>query len=190
VSNQHFQKLPSEKGFLRQRNRVIIEMLFATGIRVGELAALNVADIRSNEGTFRIVGKGSRERMAFVVDQAALTAIRGYLDSRSEIDSSNPALFLNARGERLSTQGVANMIRQVSSEKGITRHITPHMFRHTIATLLLRNGTDIRLVQEFLGHSSITTTQRYTHISKDHLVAELRQRHPSVDLRRSAKVIG
>jgi site-specific recombinase XerD len=102
---------------------------------------------------------------------------------RSHIALDNPALFLNVTGGRLSTQGIANIISQFRKDAGIERHITPHMLRHTVATLLLRNGVDIRVVQEFLGHASIATTQRYTHVTKDHLVQVLRERHPSLALR-------
>ena len=97
--------------------------------------------------------------------------------------SESAALFLNAAGARLSTQGIANIIGQFRRDAGIERHITPHMLRHTVATLLLRNGMDIRVVQEFLGHASIATTQRYTHVVKEHLIGELRKRHPSLSLR-------
>src|SRR2546429_4436075 len=90
---------------------------------------------------------------------------------------------MNASGERLSTQGMANVIAQFRRDAGIERHVTPHMLRHTVATLLLRNGVDVRVVWEFLGHASIATTQRYTHVTKDHLVQVLRERHPSLAIR-------
>src|SRR5213078_4258248 len=93
---------------------------------------------------------------------------------------------MNAAGERLSTQGIANVIAQFRRDAGIERHVTPHMLRHTVATLLLRNGVDIRVVQEFLGHASIATTQRYTHVTKDHLIRELREHHPSVGFKTAA----
>src|SRR5262249_49019914 len=108
---------------------------------------------------------------------------REHAEARSLLASKNEALFLNAMGQRLSTQGIANIISRFRKDAGIERHITPHMLRHTVATLLLRNGVDIRVVQEFLGHASIATTQRYTHITKDHLVRVLRERHPSLGLR-------
>ena len=87
----------------------------------------------------------------------------------------SPALFLNSSRQRLSTQGIANIIAQFRKDAGIERNITPHMLRHTVATLLLRNGVDIRVVQEFLGHASIATTQRYTHVAKEHLIGVLRR---------------
>jgi integrase/recombinase XerD len=99
------------------------------------------------------------------------------------METDSPALFLNAAGRRLSTQGISKILAQLRQDAGIDRHVTPHMLRHTVATLLLRNGADIRVVQEFLGHSSIATTQRYTHIAKDHLVGVLQKHHPSIGLR-------
>lgn len=122
--------------------------------------------------------------MAFVVDEQTVRIQREHIDARSRLASESPALFLNASGQRLSTQGIANTIAQFRKDAGIKRHVTPHMLRHTVATLLLRNGVDIRVVQEFLGHASIATTQRYTHVSKDHLVQVLRERHPSLVIRR------
>jgi site-specific recombinase XerD len=108
------------------------------------------------------------------------------LDVRKRIETRSHSLFLNSLGERLTTQGIANVIAQLREGAGIERHVTPHMLRHTVATLLLRNGADIRVVQEFLGHASIATTQRYTHITKEHLVRVLRKRHPS--LRMNSKI--
>src|SRR5436309_10766348 len=108
---------------------------------------------------------------------------REHFDARSRMKTESPALFLNASGERLSTQGMPNVIAQFRRDAGIERHVTPHMLRHTVATLLLRNGVDIRVVQEFLGHASIATTQRYTQVVKEHLIGELRKHHPSLSLR-------
>ena len=121
--------------------------------------------------------------MAFVVDEQTLRIQQEHLETRSHIPTHSPALFLNAYGERLSTQGIANIISQFRKDAGIAQDITPHMLRHTVATLLLRNGVDIRVVQEFLGHASIATTQRYTYIAKEHLIDVLRTHHPSLRLR-------
>lgn len=165
------------------RNLALVDLLFATGMRVGEVSALNLEDFSPSEGLFRVKGKGGRDRLAFVVDEQTIRIQRDHIEMRSHVDSKSPALFLNATGERLSTQGIANIISQFRKDAGIERHVTPHMLRHTVATLLLRNGVDIRVVQEFLGHASIATTQRYTHITKDHLIRVLRERHPSLVLR-------
>jgi site-specific recombinase XerD len=120
--------------------------------------------------------------LAFVL-QETLQIQRTHLEARSSIKAESPALFISASGRRLSTQGMTNVIARLRRAARIKRHVTPHMLRHTVATLLLRNDVDIRVVQEFLGHASIATTQRYTHITKEHMVRVLRKRHPSLSLR-------
>jgi integrase/recombinase XerD len=165
------------------RDLALVDLLFATGMRVGEVSALDVRDYSSREAVFRVQGKGGRDRLAFVVDEQTLRIQRTHLEARSRVRTDCPALFLNPSGERLSTQGITYVIARLRREARIRRHITPHMLRHTVATLLLKNGADIRVVQEFLGHASIATTQRYTHVSKEHMVRVLRKRHPSLHLR-------
>lgn len=165
------------------RNLALVDILFATGMRVGEVSSLDLQDFHLEEGLFKVKGKGGRDRLAYVVDEETMRFQREHAESRAQIKTESPALFLNASGERLSTQGIANIIAQLRQEAGIDRHITPHMLRHTVATLLLRNGMDIRVVQEFLGHASIATTQRYTHITKEHLIGGLRKYHPSFGFR-------
>ncbi len=165
------------------RNLALLDLLFATGMRVGEVSSLDLQDFSVAEAVFRVKGKGGRDRLAFIVDEQTLRIQRKHVEMRAHIASESTALFLNATGGRLSTQSIANVIAQFRKAAGIERHITPHMLRHTVATLLLRNGADIRVVQEFLGHASIATTQRYTHVTKDHLVQVLRERHPSLALR-------
>ncbi len=173
----------SSRQYRALRNLALVDLLFATGIRVGEASALSLVDFAVSESVFRIKGKGGRDRLAYVVDDQTCKIQQSHMELRHQIASKSQALFLNAVGERLSTQGIANIISKFRKDAGIERHITPHMLRHTVATLLLRNGVDIRIVQEFLGHASITTTQRYTHITKEHLVRVLRERHPSFALR-------
>ncbi|HET9365439.1 MAG TPA: tyrosine-type recombinase/integrase [Candidatus Angelobacter sp.] len=165
------------------RNLALIDILFATGMRVGEASTLNLDDFFESEGMFKIKGKGGRARLAFAVDKKSLQIQKDHLRARKQIETESSALFLNSSRKRLSTQGIANVVAQLRREAGIERHVTPHMLRHTVATLLLQNGADIRVVQEFLGHASIATTQRYTHISKEHLIAVLQKRHPSFNLR-------
>lgn len=165
------------------RNLALVDILFATGMRVGEVSALNVADFLVDEGMFTIKGKGGRARVGFAVDEKSLRIQRDHLERRVQSPTESPALFLNSLGNRLSTQGITNVIAKMRREAGIERHVTPHMLRHTVATLLLRNGVDIRVVQEFLGHASIATTQRYTHITKEHLIEVLKTSHPSINLR-------
>jgi integrase/recombinase XerD len=165
------------------RDLALVDLLFATGMRVGEVSALDVRDYFARDAVFRVQGKGGRDRLAFVVDEQTVQIQRAHMDTRSRIGTDSPALFLNASGGRLSTQGMTNVIARLRREARIRRHVTPHMLRHTVATLLLRNGVDIRIVQEFLGHASISTTQRYTHVTKEHMVRVLKKRHPSLNLR-------
>jgi site-specific recombinase XerD len=165
------------------RDLALIDLLFATGIRVGEASALDVRDFFVREAAFRVQGKGGRDRLAFIVDEETVSIQREHLEARARIKTESPSLFINASGRRLSTQGMTNVIARLRRAARIKRHVTPHMLRHTVATLLLRNDVDIRVVQEFLGHASIATTQRYTHITKEHMVRVLRKRHPSLSLR-------
>jgi len=173
----------SSRDYRDIRNLALVDLLFATGMRVGEVSSLNIDDFLVAEFVFRVRGKGGRGRLAYVVDEQTIVIQRRHLDARKKLSSGSSALFLNAAGSRLSTQGIANIIAQFRRAAGIERHITPHMLRHTVATLLLRNGMDIRVVQEFLGHASIATTQRYTHVVKEHLIGELRKHHPSLSFR-------
>lgn len=161
------------------RNLALVDLLFATGMRVGEVSNLDVRDFVLPEAVFAVRGKGGRSRLAFAVDSKTLEIQRKHFVARMRIETDSSALFLNSSARRLSTQGIANVIGCFRQEAGIERHVTPHMLRHTVATLLLRNGADIRVVQEFLGHASIVTTQRYTHITKEHLIGALRKHHPS-----------
>jgi len=170
---------PSDPKFLRVRNTAAIEVLFATGMRVGELVRLNLVDWNEQDGSFLINGKGSRQRMGFLPDERSLSAVNAYVTVRRTVKSSSDALFLNATSKRISTQGIARILAEMATSAGIAIAVTPHMIRHTVATLLLRFGTDIRVVQEVLGHASIATTQRYTHVSKEHMLSTLRARHPS-----------
>jgi site-specific recombinase XerD len=175
--------IASSPGYRALRDLALVELLFATGMRVGEASALDLRDFFVREAAFRVQGKGGRDRLAFAVDEETVRIQRSHLELRGRIKTESQALFINASGGRLSTQGISNVIGRLRRQARIRRHVTPHMLRHTVATLLLRNGVDIRVVQEFLGHASIATTQRYTHVTKEHLVRVLRKRHPSINLR-------
>jgi site-specific recombinase XerD len=178
--------LASSRDYRALRDLALVDLLFATGMRVGEASALDVRDFFAKEAAFRVQGKGGRDRLAFIVDEETVRVQRGHLEARARLASGSTALFLNASGNRLSTQGITNVLARLRRGARIRRHVTPHMLRHTVATLLLRNGVDIRVVQEFLGHASIATTQRYTHVTKEHLIRVLRRRHPSLGLRARA----
>jgi len=175
------QEKPS-RAYRTLRNLALVDLLFATGMRVGEVTALDLRDFYIKEAIFRVQGKGGRDRLAFIVVNATVKIQRAHFEARMQIESESSALFLNSAGGRLSAQGITKVIARLRRDARIRRHVTPHMLRHTVATLLLRNGVDIRVVQEFLGHTSIVTTQRYTHITKDHMVRVLRKRHPSIKM--------
>lgn len=183
VSTTGKQGRASSREYRELRNLALVDLLFATGMRVGEVSALDTLDFVAGEAVFRVKGKGGRDRLAYVVDEMTLRFQRMHSEARKGITTESPALFLNASGKRLSTQGIANVIAQIRRGAGIDRHVTPHMLRHTVATLLLRNGMDIRVVQEFLGHASIATTQRYTHVTKEHLIGGLKKYLPSFGFR-------
>lgn len=162
------------------RDRAILELLYATGIRVGELVGLNVADIDANRHTIRVLGKGNKER---VVPYGALAAqaLALYLQSARIVllnGQSQQALFLGARGKRIDQRVVRAMLKRVLAGIGDLPELSPHGLRHSAATHLLEGGADIRTVQELLGHSSLSTTQQYTHVSMDRLRQVFEQAHP------------
>jgi integrase/recombinase XerC len=148
-------------------------LLIATGIRVGELAALRIGDIDTSAGSMRIFGKGSRERTVFVIDPALRDELRGYLGSRHAASGSERRLLIDDRGRPMSAARIRHAIVTLARTAGVQRRVTPHMLRHTAATMLLESGTDIRFVQRLLGHRSIVTTQIYTHVSDRALQAAL-----------------
>ncbi len=187
ISPSHNKWVASSVDYRTLRDLALIDLLFATGMRVGETSALDIRDFFVREAVFRVQGKGGRDRLAFIVDEETVCIQRAHLNARGTIKTESQALFISGLGGRLSTQGITNVIARLRREARIKRHVTPHMLRHTVATLLLRNGVDIRVVQEFLGHASIATTQRYTHITKEHMVRVLRKRHPSLSLRSSKR---
>ncbi len=164
-----------------QRDANILELLYATGLRVSELVSLNVQDVDFEESYIRCWGKGSKERIVYAHDRA-LDGLQDYLStSRMSLLGQNKeesALFVNHRGERLTRQWVWNILKTYSKRAGIDRKITPHTLRHSFATHLLQKGASLRHVQELLGHSSISTTQVYTHLTSEHLRDEYEKSHP------------
>ncbi len=168
----------TDSTFLALRNLAIVELLLATGMRVGELTLAQTTDFREDEGSLLVRGKGSRQRLALLPDRRSQRVLSTYFQHRQNLSIDIQTFFVNVFGGSLSSQGAANVVSRLSARAGISRKVTPHMLRHTVATLLLKNGADIRVVQEFLGHSSISTTQMYTHVTKEHLASTLRSHHP------------
>lgn len=166
---------------LAARNRAIFETLYSSGLRVSELTGLNVGDVDPGAGTVRVLGKGARERVV-PIGSKALEAIAAY---RQMLRGSRPAgrepsapLFLNRRGQRLTARSVARILKKLAELCGIPAPVSPHTLRHSFATHMLDAGTDLRGVQEMLGHKSLSTTQKYTHVSIDRLMETYDRAHP------------
>ncbi len=168
-------------GILEIRDRAILEVLYSTGARVSELVALNWSDIDFRLGVIRVTGKGSKERI-IPIGAAALKVLWDYGMEQSR-KWQRPAkgespVVLNRRGERITTRSVARIVEKHLRIRGIPVRIGPHGLRHTFATHLLNSGADLRVIQEMLGHASLSTTQRYTHVNLDYLSAVYDRAHP------------
>ena len=158
----------------RVRDRAILELLYASGVRRSELAGLDLADVDRVAGTVRVLGKGSKERIV-PFGGAATDALEAYLAERGE---DGGPLFRNKAGGRLSVRSIDTIVRRRARAAGIVRPVTPHTLRHTFATHLLDAGGDLRLIQDLLGHSRLSTTQRYTHVTTDQLMRVYDAAHP------------
>jgi len=162
------------------RDVAMVELMYAAGLRVSELVGLNLRDVDLDAGTVRTIGKGSKERIIPIYDSAAESIAEYITYSRpSHVhDPNEEALFLNRRGTRITRQAYWLRLNKLATKVGISSKITPHMLRHSFATHLLHGGASLRHVQELLGHSSIATTQIYTHLSNDHVRSEYAKAHP------------
>ena len=165
---------------LEQRNSLILEMLYATGVRVGELVNIKLNDINKYENSIKILGKGSKERIVFY-GSFCEDALNMYLESgRNKLlkNNTSPYLFINKNGTRLSERYIREIINQVVRKCEIDYHISPHTLRHTFATDLLNNGSDLMSVKELLGHSTLNTTSIYTHVSNEQIKKIYNFAHP------------
>jgi integrase/recombinase XerC len=165
------------------RDCAIFEMLYSSGCRVSELANLRFSDFMEGYTKAIVKGKGNKDRVVYFAKQAQ-AALKIYLDDRKKIlqekkvENEPEYIFINQKGNRLSAAGIRWIVSRYSGVEGTNHHISPHAFRHTFATQLLSNGADVRAVQELLGHSSISTTQRYTHITTEKLIEIYNKAHP------------
>ncbi len=164
------------------RDGAIIEMLYASGMRVSELTALNLGDIDKSEGEILVFGKGSKERVV-IIGAAAIRALNDYLRIgrpaiAKKTAGGSRALFIGRPSERLTQRSVERIIKKYAKKAGINKKITPHTLRHSFATHLLERGADLRTVQELLGHSSLSSTQIYTHVTKERLKSVYDMAHP------------
>lgn len=157
------------------RNVIIIELLFSTGMRVSEISNLKRKSLDLNSNTIYIYGKGSKERIMCIANVKVSRLLNEYIKI---CGGKNDYVFINKLGNRYSEQSIRNMINDYAKRSGVDLHITPHMFRHTFATALMDENVNIRYIQQLLGHSSITTTQIYTHISTNKIRHILEENHP------------
>jgi integrase/recombinase XerC len=162
-----------EKGL---RDRAILELLYSSGLRVSELVGLNSNQLDLDLGIVRVMGKGRKERIV-PVGTKAIKALEAYLEKRGMLEGEEP-VFINSLGGRLTARSVGRLIKRYTRHSGIFRKVSPHSLRHTFATHLLDAGADIREIQEMLGHSSLSTTQRYTHVSMGKLMEVYDKAHP------------
>lgn len=175
---------PDLEATFGQRDKAILETLYGTGIRVGELVGLNITSLDFLQNWIKVFGKGSKERIV-PINQVALSFIQKYLASsrgmllrRGDRDDEERALFINSRGTRLSDGGVRRMINKYVRRMSLNRKVSPHVLRHTFATHLLEAGADLRAIQELLGHVDLSSTQIYTHLSKARLKDVYEKAHP------------
>ena len=176
----------AEDTLLGIRNRAIFEILYSSGVRISELAGLNMEDVDFRDGSLRVTGKGNKERIVPVGRKALnsleayrkrLAAEKGAVLKRRNRENGDPA-FLNKNYGRLTARSMARILEKVSRECGIPVPVSPHGFRHSFATHMLDGGADLRVVQELLGHKSLSTTQKYTHVSIDRLMEAYDKAHP------------
>lgn len=168
------------------RNRAILELLWASGMRISELSNINFGDLNLENNEITVFGKGAKERIILITDRAK-AFIQKYIDFARplvakgydlEPISDNTPLFINKTGYRLQPRMIRNVINEIVEKIELPKHVTPHMFRHSFATHLIENGADLRVVQELLGHASISNTQIYTHISMQHMKDVYEETHP------------
>lgn len=174
------QDVPGKSPALQSRNRAIFELLYATGIRVAELVSLDLADFDQTSQLLHVLGKGNKERIVPLGEHALNSVLTYYHDYRPSLvqDSKEKALFVNARGRRITSRGIQYILEQYAMHLEIHKQVTPHTFRHTFATHLLDHGADLRSIQELLGHSSLSSTQIYTKVSTSHLKSVYNRAHP------------
>ncbi len=169
-------EVPGETDTAR-RARAILEVLYATGIRCAELVGLDLGDVDLEARTVRVLGKGNKERIV-PFGQPALGALKAYFPSRQRARPRSAAVFVNARGGRLTDRWVRRIVTDRVKQVAMTRHLSPHSLRHSFATHLLERGADLRSIQELLGHASLSTTQRYTHVDARHILDVYKKAHP------------
>lgn len=173
----YLMETPQGDSFKPARDKAILELLYSSGLRVSELTSLDMSDLDIKESLIRAKGKGRKERI-LPIGQKAMEALQNYLPERMSLKRKSAALFLNNRGGRLTQRSIRRILIYYSRMINIDGDLSPHTLRHTFATHLLHEGADLRSIQELLGHSSLSTTQRYTHVDIGHLTEVYDKAHP------------
>jgi len=170
---------PHTQDFKGYRDKAVLESLYSSGLRVSELVGLNLEDIDLNTRLVKVKGKGNKERIV-PIGKKAISCIETYLELRPSVSKKeeSQAVFLNARGGRLTVRSIQRIVDCAITQCGLSKEVTPHVLRHTFATHLLNSGADLRSIQELLGHTSLSTTQKYTHLNLDQLTKVYDQSHP------------
>jgi integrase/recombinase XerC len=168
---------PDGIGFMHVRDRAILELLYSSGLRVSEISGLNADDINTKEGLVKVRGKGKKERI-LPIGSKAVEALKSYNVEKMLLKKKEGAMFLNRQGTRLTDRGIRRIVVKYSRAIGVNGQIGPHTLRHTFASHLLQAGADLRVIQELLGHASLSTTQKYTHIDITHLMDVYDKAHP------------
>lgn len=168
-----------EKSKEGKRNKAIIELLYGCGLRISELINLKISDIEFEAGFLKVLGKGNKQRLV-PLGECASKAMQDYIESKEKLNNiaSSKMLLVSRLGRIYSRVGLWKVIKNIIKKSGVTKKISPHTFRHSFATHLLEGGADLRIVQEMLGHADISTTQIYTSIDKDYIIAEHKKYHP------------
>ncbi len=175
---------PKGDSFQITRDKAILEFLYSSGLRVSELTTLNINDFDVKESLIRVKGKGKKERI-IPIGSKAMEAIKNYLPERISLKKKSQALFLNNRGGRLTQRSIRRIVIKYGRMIALKGRLSPHVLRHTFATHLLHGGADLRSIQELLGHSSLSTTQKYTHVDIAHLMEVYDRAHPMAKKERS-----
>ncbi|RKY02533.1 MAG: tyrosine recombinase XerC [Spirochaetes bacterium] len=172
-------EVPDDDTILCLRDKAILELFYSSGLRLSELASLNIGNIDFNLEVIKVVGKGSKERIV-PMGTKAIEAIKEYFKERKRKESllADSPLFINNRGERISTRSIARIVKKWANKAYLFKNVSPHTLRHTFASHLLGGGADLRTIQELLGHVSLSTTQKYTHISMENIMKIYDTAHP------------
>ena len=163
-----------------KRDKAMLELLYASGMRISELVGLNLGDVNTDEGFVKCFGKGHKERIVPIYEQAARSVKEYIAETRPKLarKKDEAALFLNPRGDRLTRQGFWQKLKEYARAAGLGTRVSPHTLRHSFATHMLSGGADLRAVQELLGHANISTTQVYTHLTSEHVRRTYERSHP------------